>query len=233
VHASVIDPQEEARMVIARIAQAVFEYRDDLRAGIVRARNRLAQTMILTGLTAYALVVLAILMGVDPGALATASAYYLVGAVVGLFDRLRTEAQADSAVEDYGLAFVRLVHTPLVSGLAAVGGVVLMALIASAPVAATLAPSATPTPISSAANSSTARPSSAASSGSSSTQVGGAPPAATAGPAVALRPLFDIPTHPVGLLLAAIFGLSPGLLVQRLQNQAERYKDALRNTELS
>jgi hypothetical protein len=205
-------------MVIARVLSTVYEYRDDLRAGIVRARNRLAQTMVvLTGLTAYAHVVLAILMGVNSAALATAGTYYLIGAVVGLFDRLRTEVAADSAEEDYGLAFVRLVHTPLVSGLAAVGGVVLMALIASTPIAATTVPSATAAPATASASPTPSRP----------------PQAEAAVPAVDLRRLFDIPTHPFALLLAALFGLSPGLFINRLQSQADRYKDGLRNSEIS
>ena len=57
----------------------------------------------------------------------TAAILYLVGAIVGLFNRLRIEAGQSSAVEDFGLSQARLVVTPLVSGLAAVAGVYLIA----------------------------------------------------------------------------------------------------------
>ena len=47
---------------------------------------------------------------------------YLIGASVGLFRQLRQAASASTVTEeDFGLSMVRLVHTPLVSGLAAIG----------------------------------------------------------------------------------------------------------------
>ena len=54
--------------------------------------------------------------------------FYLIGASVGLFRQLRQAATAETVTEeDFGLGMVRLVHTPLASGLAAIGGVVLTA----------------------------------------------------------------------------------------------------------
>ncbi len=116
-------------------------------------------------------------------------AFYLVGALVGLFNRLRGEADSDSAVEDYGLALARLVHTPLFSGLAAVSGVLLTAILAGFSGVATT------------------------SSGTASASL--------------LSDIFKL--NPGSLLLAALFGLTPGLLIDRL-GQAKALTDNIKAT---
>jgi hypothetical protein len=55
------------------------------------------------------------------------SVLYLVGSLVGLFNRLRVESSRSSTVEDYGLYLARLVTGALLSGLAGVAGVYLIA----------------------------------------------------------------------------------------------------------
>lgn len=55
----------------------------------------------------------------------------------------------------------------------------------------------------------------------------------TVGPHSGPQVAGSLTDQPFGLLLAALFGLSPGLFVDRLQSQAERYKDGLRNSEVS
>jgi hypothetical protein len=94
---------------------------------LIRARNRLIWTMLAVGVTTYLLLSLALVAGVAVTYIQTAAILYLVGAIVGLFNRLRIEAGQSSAVEDFGLSQARLVVTPLVSGLAAVAGVYLIA----------------------------------------------------------------------------------------------------------
>jgi hypothetical protein len=188
----------QARAVLAKVRQAINEYRDDRWDGIVRARNQLNRNAILTGLTAYALLIVALLRDASDVALASASVYYLVGAVVGLFSRLRADADSSSAVEDYGLSTVRLVATPLISGLAAVGGVVLTVLLVSPSVGGALAPHTA---------------------------------AASSGDMPALANIFDVVGYPVGLVIAAIFGLTPGLAVSQLQREADRYQQDLQRSE--
>jgi hypothetical protein len=123
--------ENQAREALREVRHAINEFRDDRHDGLIRARNRLVWTMLAVGVTTYMLLSLALVAGVSVRYVQTVAVLYLVGATVGLFNRLRIEAGQSSAVEDFGLSQARLVVTPLVSGLAAVAGVY---LIAAAPV---------------------------------------------------------------------------------------------------
>jgi hypothetical protein len=117
-----------ARGIVQDAQATVDDCRDRRRHGLVRARNRRFATVVFTGLVAYAGLGLALLAGAGTDQIIAGGTYYLIGASVGLFRQLRQAATADSATEeDFGLSMVRLVHTPLASGLAAIGGVVLTA----------------------------------------------------------------------------------------------------------
>jgi len=118
-----------ARRLIRQVRRAINEYRDDRRLALVRARNQLLKTIILTALVTYLLVALAVLSGVPRPAFTSAIACFLIGATVGLFNRLYLDASTETAVEDYGLSAARLLHTPLLCGLAAVFGLTPSALI--------------------------------------------------------------------------------------------------------
>jgi hypothetical protein len=48
-----------------------------------------------------------------------------------------------------------------------------------------------------------------------------------------LGDIFDLTKNPVGILVAAVFGLTPSLLTDRLRPQAENYKADLRITHAS
>ncbi|OGO54522.1 MAG: hypothetical protein A2Z32_09765 [Chloroflexi bacterium RBG_16_69_14] len=120
-----------ARSVISQVRRYLNDYRDGLWDGLIRERNRLLRTILVTATVAFLLVGLAVIYNDGKAAVAAASVYFLVGAVVGLFAQLRTEGRADSAVDDYGLFEARLLHVPLVSGLAALGGVFLAAVLPS------------------------------------------------------------------------------------------------------
>lgn len=173
--AAVSEPQ---RWLAREFRRALNEFRDDRSDGLVRAKNRLVRTLFLTGGSAYLLLALALLLGADEVTVGHVSVLYLVGAVVGLFGQLRSDARSASAVEDYGLTTVRLIHVPLLSGVAAVAGVALAGLAAADP----------------------------------------------------LSDLFDLTTVPTILVIAATFGLTPSLLVNRLQSEADRYKEDLQQT---
>lgn len=180
------------RAEISGVWHAINDYRDDIWHGIVRMRNRLSQTMIFTGFMTYGVLLLALVSDVDRKLVVGASAFYLVGAVVGLFARLRIQAEADSAIEDYGLSHTRLVLTPLLSGIAAVGGVVATPFIASSVVQVYLQ--------------------------STGASAAGPPP---------LETIFDLGKSPGGLVWAAVFGLSPDLIVDQLTSVAKGYKQKL------
>lgn len=120
--------EAEAREALREIRHAVNTFRDDARDGLIRARNQLAWTLLAVAGATYLLLALALILGVAKLYIGTAAAFYLVGAIIGLFDRLRAESSRTTAVEDFGLFQVRLMTTPIISGLAAVAGVYLVSV---------------------------------------------------------------------------------------------------------
>ena len=131
------DAERLARGVLREVRHAMNAFTQDAMEGIVRARNRLWRAIFLTATTTFLLIGLAVLNNVPKQLLTGASVFFLVAAVVGLFNRLRLQGQSDLAVEDFNLFEARLVHTPLISGLAGVAGVILVSVV---PAASTQAP---------------------------------------------------------------------------------------------
>lgn len=43
--------------------------------------------------------------------------------------------------------------------------------------------------------------------------------------------IYDLAAYPFGLIIAAVFGLTPRLLLSGLQQQVDKYKQALTSTE--
>ncbi len=184
--------EPEARMVIRMVRHAISEFRDDRRDGLIRARNNLLGTALYTSLIAYLVLGLAMVAGTSTRIITAASAFFLVGATVGLFRHLRLASARDTQMEeDYGLATARLIQRPLFSGLAAVGGVILTALLPR------LAPASTTTTTS----------------------------------LTTLDQIFNLTNHAEYLVVAAVFGLTPSLLMAGLQKQAESYKADLKSSE--
>lgn len=198
----------QARIVLRNVSRVINEYRDDRRDGLIRARNNLYRTVFVTGMGAYILLGIALVREVDESAVVAMASFYLVGGILGLFRQLGRASSIDTVREgDYGLATARLLHTPLFSGLAAVGGVVLVALLGA------IIPSGD-------------QP--------STPQERGGAIAAESRPAIpTLGEIFDLGKNQFGLVAAAVFGLTPNLLIQRLEKQAEHYKDDLKSTEAS
>lgn len=117
-----------ARGIVQDAQAIVDDFRDTRRRGLVRSRNRLFATVVFTGLVAYGGLGLALLAGAGTTQIIAGATFYLIGASVGLFRQLRQAATSDTVTEeDFGLSMVRLVHVPLASGLAAIGGVVVTA----------------------------------------------------------------------------------------------------------
>jgi hypothetical protein len=123
------DAEDEARAALSQVRAAISQFRDGRREGLVRARNRLFSTVIFSGLTGCTLLFVAILSGASKTAVLAATVYYLIGGLVGLVKQLQSAATgATAAQDDYHLGIVRLIQTPLLAGLAAIGGVVLVKL---------------------------------------------------------------------------------------------------------
>jgi hypothetical protein len=144
---STSQPSEaEAREVLREVRFAINSFRDDSVDGLVRARNRLLWTMLAVGIVSYVALVAAMLLGVSVPNLVAGIAFYLVGAIVGLFNRLRIQSNRGSATEDHGLFLIGLVVAPLLSGIAGVAGVFLVTATAALVAPAGGAPTTDQTP---------------------------------------------------------------------------------------
>ncbi len=126
-----LDAQVErrARGVLREVRKSLNAYRDNLWEGLVRVRNNLLISIALTGTITHVLLCMVILLDYPVNSnkevLMAAAAFYLVGAVAGLFGRFYAESTSEHSNDDYGLFFTRLIATPLLSGLAGVGGVLI------------------------------------------------------------------------------------------------------------
>lgn len=199
-------PSAEAGAQILRaVKTAVHQYRDARWSALVRIRNHLLATFAMAGTLAYLSVVLAVSsrrldtpddLGADP--IVGGAALFLVGATVGLIPRLRGSSQPELSIEDYGLARARLNLTPLLSGLAALGGVLVVDLI---PGFQAIILSVVPI---------------------------GQPPAVPT-----LMGMLSLNSNSLALMLAAIFGLTPNLLLTLLQHGADRLQQSLLSTTAS
>ncbi len=186
--------QGKARFALREVRRTLNGFRDGIWDGLVRARNRLLGTIALTGVVTHVLLCTAILTeNVDTrssnkDAIVAATAFYIVGAIAGLFGRFYNELSSSKGGDDYGLSFARLIATPLLSGLAGIGGVLVSALLYSE-------------------------------------LVNGSNAAATT-----LGTFFSL-KETIYLLVAAIFGLTPNLIIRSLQQQANKYVDDLKSSK--
>lgn len=170
--------------------RVIDEYRDSRWDALVRRRNHQLEAAVFTRITAYGLLGLVILSHVLISTIVAATVFYLVGAVVGLFNRMQSASASSLSVEDYGLSAALLTETAPFSGLAAVGGVLLTGLLGVA----------------------LNHPSSNA---------------------MDLGSIFDLGKNQIGIVVAAIFGLTPTLLTANLQKAADQYKSDLKSTASS
>lgn len=182
------DSEMEARATLREVRRTLNEYRDTLWEGLIRTRNRLMMIVVITGFLAYILLSLPIVNDVDPSYIVAATIFFLVGAIVGLFNRLHQETQTNNAVNDYGLSMARVIATPVLSGLAAVGSVLVIALLTGAIQNSLKLPDD-------------------------------------------IRSIYII--NPWNIVLAAIFGLAPSLLISMLQQKAESYKSDITSSKAS
>ncbi|MBV9171101.1 MAG: hypothetical protein JOZ81_13565 [Chloroflexi bacterium] len=181
--------ESEARCVVRHVRHAINDFRLNRWLGLLNARNRLLASIVFTSFTVYVLLWLSIALQATPHAIVAATSFYFVGAMVGLFNRLYADAAANvnTSGSDYGLSATRLLGVPLLSGVAAVLGVLITSTLAIAHEPA---------------------------SGSLSTVE-----------------VFDFIQHPLNILTAAVFGLTPGLVLERLKQQTEACKDDLKSIE--
>ncbi len=125
-----VEAEARARLTLREIRRTLNEFRDRLWEGLVRARNNLFTTIFIAGFVTHILLIVFILSSIsNQNALLAAAVFYSVGAVFGLAGRIYRESQISTAVDDYGLSLARLIATPVLSGLAGIGGVLLFSTI--------------------------------------------------------------------------------------------------------
>ncbi|HEX6507847.1 MAG TPA: hypothetical protein VF221_09470, partial [Chloroflexota bacterium] len=183
--------QRQARSAIFEVRCIINDFRDARWDALVRRRNHLLEAVIFTRITAYGLLGLTILNGVQTSTILAVTVFYLVGALVGLFNRLQLIGASGLAVEDYGLSTAVLTEIAPFSGLAAVGGVIITGLL-----------------------------------GVALTHSG------TTG-SMDLGSIFNLRTDQFGIVVAAVFGLTPNLLTSNLQKVSDQYKTDLKSTATS
>jgi hypothetical protein len=191
-HASVPDAEANARVILHEIRRALNEFRDTQRVGIVSLRNQLMANIFVTGFATYALLCTVILVLVHANSsplvqsrFLAALIFYIIGAMAGLFGRIYMESKASTSSDDYGLPLGRLISTPLISGIAGIGGVFLYNIVIL--------------------------------------QI-------TPGSSNVMSSIFNIDRLDY-LIVAAIFGYAPNLLMKGLQ--ANKYVSALQSSETS
>jgi len=182
------DPEIEARTALREVRRTLNEYRDNLWEGLIRSRNRLMMIVTITGFLAYILLCLPIVSNINPSYVVAATTFFLVGAIVGLFNRLYLETRVDNAINDFGLSMARVIATPVLSGLAAVGSVLVVTMLTGAIQTNLKFPND-------------------------------------------FTSIYSL--NPWHILLAAVFGLAPGLLISMLQQKAESYKTDIKSSKAS
>ena len=212
--------EAEARMVLREVRRALNDFRNESRARLIRSRWRLTGSMTVTGVITYVLLTVAITLrhgqavGLDDPIVA-AAVIYLLGATIGLFNRLHVESKSAAAGEDYGLSCTRLLLTPMLSGLAAVGGVLITGMLSGIIDVNAI----TPTP--------------ALAASLTSALSNGGPGTPITRMALGLGDVFNLRAYPFALVLAAMFGLTPQTLLTRLHRASEQSLDDLKRTAVS
>ena len=226
---------DRSRPKLAYLRRSINEYRDDRWAGLVSSRNGLIKSVTFAAITGLVALGLAMVAGASREAMIATGAIYLVGALTALLKRLSDEPRGGTVIEDYGLWTARVVHAPLLGGVAALGGVFLLAMLASIPGADNIVSGVVPFESSPPAAEASAAPAPSADAGeavaSAEPQTDGAPSASVDTRYPAVSSIFSLVSYPFGIVLAAIFGLTPTLLLKRLQALSDKYAADLKGSE--
>jgi hypothetical protein len=219
-----------ARPILRMIRRALNEYTDDRYDSFVTARNRTWGISMITGLMAFSLLSIAMMMQVPRRQIVAGMVFFLIGATVGLLNQLRKESdEKNKDIPDYGLSAARLYATPFYCGLTAVGGVILF-------VTMTLSADALSTRSDLSVESHTTKKELVAGNGAGSDSKSRDVSKQQSGNDESRRlrsltEIFDLDSNLQGLLVAAVFGLTPGLFLSKLQEQSEKYKSELKSSE--
>jgi tetrahydromethanopterin S-methyltransferase subunit G len=171
----------DVRTTLSAVRYEINNFRDNTWEGLVHLRNSLADTVVLLGLATYTLLAFAVFLEAPPDTITWAVAYFLIGAIAGLFARAQGEWGSQTGVDDFGLSKTKLLQIPWLSGLAATRGVLITSI---------LDPQTN---------------------------------------SVDLAGVFS--ERPALLFIAAIFGVTPNLLIRKLDEQTDKTKEDLESTQ--
>jgi hypothetical protein len=132
-----IDTPEKAAAALKNVRFSINSFRDSSWNSLLQLRNQTMTTLLLTNITLFAFADGAVISGAKGPAMLSATIFLLVGSAVGFFNRLNSQFQVQTAVEDYGLTGARILAIPAYSGMAAVAGVVISSVAGVATGAAT------------------------------------------------------------------------------------------------
>lgn len=206
-----IPPTEEVRFRVRAVRIALDAFRDRTFEGLIHQRDRARASTAATAAILYVVLVWTLLFDIKHDTLLYASVLFGIGATVGVFARLLIQSEVGSDVEDYGLYMARVAQTVVASGVAALIGVVITVYGVAAIDNSDVIPASTPPP---------------AAAGSATVE-----DTTDSANDVRLESVFDFETYPIAIVLAAIFGLSPTLLLKRLEDATTRLKLDIKSTE--
>lgn len=192
--------QAAARTTVKDVRRALNDYRDSSRESLANLRRKTLDAVALAGVLGFFLTLLGALNGSDSNRvqLGSGAALFLVAAIVGVVAALNGLANLSKADDDFGLATARLIATAVLSGLAGVGGVLLIYL-----------------------------------SGAAGSFVNAAGAAAHPTGPIPLTDIFNVGKYPVTLVVAAVFGAAPSLLITSLTKLGDTYASNLTSTHPS
>jgi hypothetical protein len=224
-----------ARSALRSVRSAIDEYRGAKWNGLILARNHLLATMFLTTLAVYALLAITLMFKPQKCSVFAATIFYMVGMTIGLSSRLRSEFENKTGVFDYGLTAARLVTVPIFSGLAAICGVVLIAMLPNVSHAFGPSPSSSKETASISRMSSPETPSvvseaTQADQGQSSSMDRAD---RSEEPVPSLSDIFNLRKNLLGLIVAAAFGLTPAVVFDRLKALTDKYQSDLKSSQPS
>ena len=120
------DP-DSARRRIKNVRAAINQDRAGKWRQVIKARNGLGQGVLATAVITYAMVAVAVVVGLDPRMLISAGVFYGVGAAVSAAHQLTLRSRSQGEIEDFGYANVKLLVAPALAGLVAVLAVATLA----------------------------------------------------------------------------------------------------------
>lgn len=122
------DSRAGALLALRQVTSAMNGYRAERWSGIVRARNAVLDIAVFVGLGLTAVLGLVVLEGVSKTSVAVGALFYLSGVMAGWFHWWWVEERGEKLVDDFGLRGARLLATIVLSGTAALFGVVVVQL---------------------------------------------------------------------------------------------------------